>query len=152
MRHRCFVLFLLLGVGSPLLPATSIELEKGERVAFLGGTFFDRDRSHGFLETLLTTRYPHLFLKFRNMGWPGDTAQVQLRPLNFGSLEHHLRSQKSSLVFLAYGMSEADAGPEGLADFRQACQRLVDLVQGLGARPVLVSPIRHEKKSSRVGS
>ena len=130
------------------VPANQLELEAGERIIFLGGTFFDRARSHGFLETLLTAQYPHLHLKFRNMGWPGDTAQVQLRPLNFGSLEDHLRAQKASLVFLAYGMSEATAGPAGLDDFREACQRLVELVQTVGARPVLVSPIRHQKSSS----
>ena len=130
------------------VPANHLELEMGERIIFLGGTFFDRARSHGFLETLLTAANPHLYLKFRNMGWPGDTAQVQLRPLNFGSLEDHLRDQKASLVFLAYGMTEATAGPEGLDDFREACRRLVDIVQTVGARPVLVSPIRHEKSSS----
>ena len=73
---------------------------------------------------------------------------MQLRPLNFGSLENHLRAQKASLVFLAYGMSEATAGPGGLDDFRGSFQRLVDIVQTVGARPVLVSPIRHEKSSS----
>ena len=148
MKLNCSILFILLGAGAESLPAGQLELETGERIIFLGGTFFDRARSHGFLETLLTAQHPHLYLKFRNMGWPGDTAQVQLRPLNFGSLEDHLRAQRASLVFLAYGMSEAGAGPEGLADFREACQRLVDRVRALGARPVLVSPIRHEKSTS----
>ena len=148
MKLSCPILFILLCAGAESLPANQLELEMGERIILLGGTFFDRARSHGFLETLLTAQHPHLYLKFRNMGWPGDTVQVQLRPLNFGSLEDHLRAQKASLVFLAYGMSEAGAGPEGLADFRGACQQLVDLVRTLGARPVLVSPIRHEKSSS----
>ena len=148
MKLSCPVLFILLCAGAESLPANQLELQMGERIIFLGGTFFDRARSHGFLETFLTAQHPRLYLKFRNMGWPGDTAQVQLRPLNFGSPEHHLRSQRASLVFLAYGMSEASAGPEGLAGFREACQRLVDLVRAMGARPVLVSPIRHEKSSS----
>src|SRR5438034_816308 len=72
----------------------SFELRDGDRVLFLGNTLIERDRYYGYLETLLTSRFHGRHMTFRNMGWSGDTVDIQERPLNFGDLHTHITGYK----------------------------------------------------------
>ena len=51
-------------------------LQTGDRVAFVGGGLIERARLNGYLETALTLGAgPQVSgLKFRNLGWSGDTV------------------------------------------------------------------------------
>ncbi len=145
----------LLGLA-PLLLASRpqdlrpFELADGERVAFIGNTFVERDLEHNHLETLLTTRFKDRSIVFRNLGWSGDTVFGHARA-SFGSTEDgfkHLARQagelKPTTVFLAYGMNESFEGERGLAEFSKGLERLLDVLASVRARVVVLSPIRHE--------
>lgn len=121
-----------------------LELHDGDRVVLLGNTFVERDRHHGQLETMLRSRFPGVRFLVRNLAWPGDTTTVQLRPLNFGTLEEHLATHKPTVAFVGYGMNESFEGRRGLAGYLHGYGHILDLLASAGTRVVVLSPIRHE--------
>jgi lysophospholipase L1-like esterase len=131
-------------------PAEKFELRDGDRVAFVGNTFFEREQSHSYLETLLATRFPDRNVTFRNVAWSGDTVFGQARAAfdtpaqGFERLIKVTRDAKPTVLFISYGMGESFEGEAGLSDFGQGLSRLLDRLGELKARTVLVSPIRHE--------
>jgi lysophospholipase L1-like esterase len=137
-------LLLGLGAGKPF------ELADGDRVVFVGNTFFERDLHYNHLETALTARWPGRNVVFRNLGWDGDTVWGDARaefgsPADgFNSLAKHVADLKPTVIFVAYGMSESYAGPKGIDPFTQQLDKLLDMLSRTQARIVLLSPIRHE--------
>jgi lysophospholipase L1-like esterase len=119
-------------------------LADGDRVALIGNTFIERDRHYGQLESMLRGRFPGLRFSVRNMAWPGDTTTVQLRPLNFGSLEDHLARYQPTVCLVSYGANEAFEGPAGLSDYLSGYAKILDLLDKLAARVVMISPIPQE--------
>src|SRR5262245_12150194 len=119
MRLHCMMLAnalvaLSLSFNEP--PATAhadFELYDGDRVVFVGNTFIERDQVYGYLETMLTTRWPERDVTFRNLGWSGDTVWGEARA-RFGSaedgfqhLKEHIESIKPTVLFVAYGANES---------------------------------------------
>ena len=126
------------------------ELVDGDRVVFVGNTFFERDLKYNHLETALAARWPSRNVTFRNMGWDGDTvwgdarAQFGSAADGFNSLAKHLADLKPTVIFVAYGMSESYAGQAGLEAFVVQLDKMLDMLSRSQARIVLLSPIRHE--------
>jgi len=144
--NRLLLLSLLLGFGT----AKPFELTDGDRVLFVGNTFFERDLHYNHLETALTARWPGRNVTFRNLGWDGDTVWGDARaefgsPADgFNSLAKHVADLKPSVIFVAYGMSESYAGPKGVDPFTQQLDKMLDMLSRTQARLILLSPIRHE--------
>jgi lysophospholipase L1-like esterase len=153
------VLLLLLGAGSPPARADEpagpktpppFELLDGDRVAFVGNAFLEREQKYGYLETLLATRWPGRDVAFRNLAWSGDTvfgharAAFETPVQGFERLVKVVHEQRPTVLFISYGMAESFEGDKGLAAFRQGLEKLLDRLSDLSARTVLVSPIRHE--------
>lgn len=126
------------------------QLEQGDRVVFVGDTATTADRRHGYLETMLTSRYPGQQIAFRNLGWEGDTVFRQDRPLNFGGWPRHLKEQGATVIFANFGMIESLRGASGLPEFRKAYERLLDVFSQSTSRIVLVSPVRSEASGDAV--
>lgn len=143
---QLLVLLALLGET----PAKPFELVDGDRVVFIGNTFFERDLKYNYLETALTARWPDRNVTFRNLGWDGDTVWGDARaefgsPADgFNSLSKHVADLKPTVIFVAYGMSESYAGAGGVEPFVQQLDRMLDMLSRTQARIVLISPIRHE--------
>ncbi len=141
-----------------VLPATlaadetpdRLELKKGDRVVFVGNTFAERLRLFNQLEALLTARFPRKVLTFRNMGWPADAVDKRPRPLNFGSMESHLKKWDADVLVACFGMAESFRGKENVDAFRKKLARYVDERLGMGLRLALVSPIAHEDVGGRL--
>ena len=66
-----------------LLPAqpsaTKFELKDGDRVVWVGGTIAEREQRYGYWETALTIANPDKDIRFRNLGWSGDTVWGEAR-------------------------------------------------------------------------
>ena len=130
----------------------ALSLRDGDRVVFLGNTFFERALDHGYLETSLTVRWPEKRIIFRNLGWDGDTVYGHSRAGGrrrqvFGDAEEgfqrmmeHLESEKPSVVFVAYGFNESFDGIQGLASFQKGLNRLLDRLENLSRQIVLITP------------
>ncbi|HEY3788426.1 MAG TPA: SGNH/GDSL hydrolase family protein, partial [Urbifossiella sp.] len=156
---RLLIFLCLLAVAAPAAHAQDkpkVEFRDGDRVAFVGNEFFERDQDRGYIETDLTTRFPDKNITFRNLGYSGDTVRADARNLcagwelfgpadqGFDRLKNLIEHIKPTLVFVAYGMNESFDGPAGLDSFTQGLNRMLDMLSAGGARIVLISPIRHE--------
>lgn len=145
----------VLGATAPSradLPGTRLpmELNDGDRVAFVGATFVERDAEHGYIETAMTTRWPNRLIRFRNFGWSGDNvfgeARARFGPPSEGFA--HLRAQietfAPTVVLVSYGANEADAGEAGLSRFRDGLGAMLDMLGNSQARLVLIAPLDQE--------
>ncbi|MEM7479326.1 MAG: hypothetical protein AAF483_30450, partial [Planctomycetota bacterium] len=66
----------------PLKPA------KGQRIALIGNTLFDRAQHFGHIETLIQQAFPGEQLIVRNLAWSADAVDVDglPRPANFADV------------------------------------------------------------------
>ena len=96
-------------------PAT-VDFKDGDRVVFLGDTFFEREVDYGFLEQNLTVAHRDRRLSFRNLAWAGDTPLGRARAsFDWNKPEavwlKQVRDQvslvKPTVAFLSYGTTAA---------------------------------------------
>lgn len=161
---RSLVIYLWLGWFSYLCFADesknkSFELSDGDRVLFLGNSFFERALEFGYLETALNLSFPHRNITFRNLGWDGDTVFGHSRTggrrravfgdveEGFNRLVEHVRSLEPSVIFLAYGTNESFAGLKGVSSFKKGLERLLETIgEGGKVRFVFISPLPVDSK------
>lgn len=134
----------------------TFHLEDGDRVVFLGDTLMERERSLGYVETLMTVQYPEKKLIFRNLGWGADLPNGRSRAsfdwnqspdVWFRKLTNQVAIANPSVVLLAYGMAASFDGVAALPQFKQDLERLIDAIQTNAkgsVRFVLLTPIAHQ--------
>ena len=126
---------------------TPFALKSGDRVVFLGNSLFEDDFQYGYLEFALTTRWPNRDVTYRNLGWTGDNvfgvarSTITNPPTGYDLLMEHMTKAQPTVVFVAYGGIEAQEGEACLSTFRDGLTKLIDKIDQLGARTVLLSPI-----------
>lgn len=142
-----------LGIAQSNIATTSNNSEKSfvlhenDRVVFLGNSLFENDLQYGYLETALTERWPDKNITYRNIGWTGDMVRGEARatftnpPTAYETLIENIKRTQPNVVFIAYGGLEAMKGESKLPDFSDGLNQLIDTLDQLGARSVLVSPI-----------
>lgn len=125
----------------------AFELKNNERVVFLGNSLFENEFQYGYLELALTTRWPNRNVTFRNLGWTGDNVWGEARstftnpPTPYQHMMQQLAKAEPTLVFVAYGGVEAQDGEAGLPRFKEGLNKLLDKIDSLGAKSILLSPI-----------
>lgn len=125
----------------------SFELKNGDRVVFLGNSLIENDQQYGYIEFALTSRWPDCDITFRNLGWSGDTVFGDARsyftspPNAYELLIEQLTNAQPMVVFVAYGANEAFEGETGVPRFNQGLNQLLDKIDSLGAKTILLSPI-----------
>ncbi|HLJ95717.1 MAG TPA: SGNH/GDSL hydrolase family protein [Gemmataceae bacterium] len=142
----CWIAF----AQAPAQAAERFELVDGDHVVLLGNTLIEREQRYGYWEALLTLRYPHRRIQFRNLGWSGDTVWGDARA-GFGSaadgfrqLKEHVLALQPSVIIIGYGLNESFAGEAGLPRFREGLRVLLDALAPSKARTVLLSPLSQE--------
>ena len=126
---------------------TAFDLKDGDRVVFLGSSVFENDFQYGYLELALTTRFHNRNVTFRNLGWTGDNVWGDARstftnpPTPYQHLMRNITDAQPTVVFVAYGGVEAQEGEAGLPKFKDGLNKLLDKINELGAKAVLLSPI-----------
>jgi glucose/arabinose dehydrogenase/mono/diheme cytochrome c family protein len=171
--RKLFTLLLALA-GSVGLTAQTLELQKGDHVAFVGGGLADRQQHFGHLEALIHKANADKELVVRNLGFSGDEVNTRHRSDEVPALELFLNMKPGDLttkvgntnvtyhfgadfhanVLLAYwGFNESFRGPEGLDAFKKNVDEWVkkQLAADYGkgkVRVVLLSPIAHEDLKS----
>lgn len=158
MRRLWPILLFYLSISIGALQANeAFELRNGDRVLFLGSSFFERALDHGYLETSLALCWPERNVTFRNVGWDGDTVYGHSRAggrrraifgnaeEGFERMQRHVRSLEPTVIFLAYGFNESFDGESGLEPFRLGLKRLVAAVGSEKTRFVLLSPLPVEE-------
>src|SRR5688572_24059460 len=154
------VVVILMISGLARAADAAFELKDGDRVVFLGDAFIEREQYHGWIELMLTSRFPDRAITFRNLGWSGDTPAGESRfglsllqagkePPNEGwtQLVKQISDAKPTVVFVGYGMASSFDGEAGLGKFKTDYLALLDAVaeNAPGARVVLLAPLPHEE-------
>src|SRR5690348_13142761 len=133
--------------------AGPLVLRDGDRIAFVGNAFVEREQDDCYLETLLVTRFPHANIVFRNLGWSGDTVTGEARAMfgtpreGFDRLKKEIDDLKPNVVLVSYGLSESFGGEAKLPQFLADLRKMLDMLAAHGAageRMVIISPVRHE--------
>src|SRR5690606_4695856 len=100
------------------------EFRDGDKVVLLGGAIIEQEQLHGDWETLLTVAYPERSVRFRNLGWSGDTVWGESRGMfepheGYQRLTEHVAQENPSVIVFAYGNNEAFGGEERLEAFSE---------------------------------
>ncbi|PYK58980.1 MAG: hypothetical protein DME21_14440 [Verrucomicrobia bacterium] len=129
---RLFTLFAL--CAALWLPARAaapepFELHDGDRVLFIGDTFFEREVDYGHIETRLTAAFPDRNITFRNLAWAADAPMGRSRAsFDWNKPEEEwlrrVKEQvalvKPTVAFLSYGMTAAlEQSSAGVSPARQ---------------------------------
>ena len=136
--HRSALLFGLLPL-SALHAENAFELRDGDRVAFLGDAFAEREQYEGWIEMAATTRFPDRSVSFRNLGWSADTPagdsrcglsllQAGHEPAGEGwrQLQNQLATYRPTLLITGYGMASSLPGGQTPEEFHRDFTRLLD--------------------------
>ncbi len=143
----CFVTTCSAVVFAGGLIAAEPLLKPNDCVALVGGTLVERPAFATFAEYEMQTRQPQWKLKVRNLGWAGDDVHGFARKVfetdpNKGlqRLVQDLQIAKPSVVLLCYGFAEASDPNQTPQRFRAGLENLLNQVEQIGARPVLMQP------------
>ena len=169
-RLRLWLCVLILGLGRGVLALSAAEaarfsLNDGDRVLFIGDTFFEREVDYGHLETSLTTAYADRRVTFRNLGWAADTPMGKARA-SFDwnkseegwlkRVQEQVAIAKPSVAILSYGMTAAleladapspDARAAYLSKFIADTGRLMTAIGEASGQPVrfvLFTPVQQQ--------
>src|SRR5436190_618405 len=110
-----FVSIFILGSA---VSAQTLEFKHGDHICIIGNALGDRMQHHGWLETLIVSRFPDKDLVFRNLAVSGDEITFRHRSENFGSPDEWLTRCKADVIFAMFGFNESFAGEAGLAKFK----------------------------------
>ncbi len=134
-------------LAAPLAVDGPLPLKSGDLVVLLGDTFIERDGNYGYLETALTAAYAGQNIRFRNLGWSGDTPRAESRAYfgppaeGFDRLKQQLANLKPTVVISCYGAVDAFKGEAGREDFLKSYRTLLGMIQETSqAGVVLMSP------------
>src|SRR4051794_33112078 len=72
-------LFVLLLLPLSVFAREKFDLRDGDVVAFIGGTFAEREQEDGNIELTLTRHAMDKNVTFRNLGWSGDVISSHLK-------------------------------------------------------------------------
>src|SRR5438552_4885775 len=143
----------------------SFDLSDGDRVLFIGDTFFEREVDYGHIETRLTAAFPDRNVTFRNLGWAADTPLGRSRA-SFDwnkpedewlkRVKEQVALVKPTVAFLSYGMTASFDGEPGISKFTADISRLMDAIEEVSGsatdgpnkvRFVLLGPADRERGS-----
>lgn len=140
------LLLFLCSLALVSLSAVEVQLNTNDVVAFIGGGDVAAAGRTAHLESILAVRYPTV--RFRNLGWEGDTVFEQPRDVGFPSLKQELLKAGSSVVFVQFGRMESLGGTNALEGFEVAYRDLIRDLSSITTRIVLVTPPPFEKPAS----
>src|SRR5687767_1440943 len=149
MKYLVTTVCLLLATSA--VAAEPLELMKGDHICLVGNTLADRMQHHGWLETLLHSRFPQHELVLRNLGFSGDEITTRLRSDNFGSPDQSLTKCEADVILAFFGYNESFAGEAGIAKLKQDLDAWIKHTlrqkynRENAPRLVLFSPSAHEK-------
>ncbi len=149
MRQFVFPSVLVPALVGAAFAAPAFEFHDGDRVAFLGDAFIEREQYEGWIELALTTRFPGNSVTFRNLGWNADLPtgdsrnglsllQAGLEPPEEGwrQLLNQLTTYKPNVIVLGYGMAASLSGGMSPEEFQAALERLLDSAPEAAGGPV----------------
>ena len=136
------------------LQEPAITLQDGDRILFIGDSFFEREYRFGLIETALTVSHPDKALTFRNLGWTGDNVWGEARAYFGKPSEGYLDLLKfvdlarPSLILVGYGANESFAGEGALEGFLEQYRTLLADLGTRTNRIVVLTPLPADAATS----
>jgi hypothetical protein len=121
------------GLSGPLLKTNDV-------IAFVGGEDIVVMQQYSYVEVLLARETAAKNLRFRNLGWEGDTVFEQRRELNFPSWERTIEKIGATVIVAQFGQAESLRGREAVAEFRQAAVNLLGRLSGTNREVIVIAP------------
>ncbi len=124
-------------------------LKRDDTVAWIGSGFTERMQHSNWIDLVLTAAEPSL--KFRNIGWSGDTVFGDARGVfggredGFKRLLGDLDKTGATTAIVCYGENECREGEAGLAEFEAGYRRLLKELKDRNLRVALILPRKFEK-------
>lgn len=149
MMRSFLALAAIFAICAAAAAGDQFEFRDGDKVVLLGGALIEQEQLYGDWETLLTAAYPDRDVRFRNLGWSGDTVWGESRGMfepheGYQRLIEHVSHENPSVIVVAYGNNEAFGGEERLEAFAAQLQKLVEDLSADGRRFVFLSPLLME--------
>ena len=113
-------------------------LVEGDTIVFLGDSITHQALYTQYLEDFFFTRYPDRKLHFHNAGVAGDKAADAL-----ARFDEDVASLEPKVVTVLLGMNDGgyeDFGAETFERYSEDMTTLLDRIEAIGARPVVMSP------------
>jgi len=129
----------------PTSKGAALVLRTNDVLAFVGGEDIVTAQQHGYIETLLAAEIASKNLRFRNLGWEGDTVFEQRRDLNFPSWEQTLAKVGATVVIAQFGQAESLRGLDAIPKFRQAAVDLLGRLTGTNRHVIVLAPPPFER-------
>lgn len=141
-----FVVFLPLpGRAATALPFNP---QDGETVVFLGDSITHQSLYPQYLENFFMTRYPERRIRFRNSGVGGDAAADAL-----ARFDDDVSAHAPTYVTLHLGMNDGryqEFDTNNNAIYQRGMLKLIDRIEGIGAKPILLSPTMFDHQVARM--
>lgn len=129
----------------------ALSLELGDHICIVGNGLGERLQHRNHWETMLHQMFADKELTVRNLCFPGDTVNIRLRSLNFGSPDVHLAHSGASVILFFLGGNESFSGKAGVDEFGEQLDTLIQETKtrkyndsSVGPKIVLVSPTAFE--------
>lgn len=126
-------------------------LQANDTVAWIGSGFTERMQQSNWIDLVLTAADPSL--KFRNIGWSGDTVFGDARGVfggredGFKRLLGDLDKAKATAAIVCYGENECREGAAGLEAFENGYRKLLQQLADRKLRVALVLPRLFEESA-----
>jgi hypothetical protein len=128
-----------------LAVAADFSLRTNDVIAFVGGEDIVTMQEFGYVELFLAQETLKKGLRFRNLGWEGDTVFEQKRDLNFPSWEQTLDKIGATVVIAQFGQAESLRETVPIPEFRAAAERFFLRLAGTNRHLVLLAPTGIER-------
>jgi hypothetical protein len=115
-------------------------LNTNDVIAFVGGEDVVAMQQYGYVEVMLAREIAVKNLRFRNLGWEGDTVFEQRRELNFPAWEQTLAKIGATVIVAQFGQVESLRGREALPSFGEAAEKLLTRLAGTNRLVIVLAP------------
>lgn len=142
------------GAASPASATVAVKegafLQNNDTVAWIGAGFTERMQQSNWIDLVLSAANPTL--KFRNIGWSGDTVFGDARGVfggredGFKRLVGDLDKAHANKAIVCYGDNECRAGEEGLEEFEKGYRRLLKELADRNIQVAVILPRKFETK------
>jgi hypothetical protein len=142
--NQAITLAFFLGVGATEALSGPL-LKTNDVVAFVGGEDVSAMQQYGYVEALLAREIAAKNLRFRNLGWEGDTVFEQRRELNFPSWEQTLAKIGATVIVAQYGQAESLRGQGALPHFLESAEKMFTRLAAVGRHLIVIAPAPFER-------
>lgn len=143
----CFSLLVLLTAHSLFAEQSErkrFPIQSDDTIAFLGDSITQQRTYADLIEGYLLTRFPDWNLRFRNLGWNGDTSGFTQRGGLEKGLERDVLPQEPTLILVAYGINDARVTTKPAETYRRNLLKLYASLKEQSIRLFFVSPLPRE--------